>query len=145
MLTLKIGIEGKTTEDLLDALHELKNKVSELYSSGYDSNESGSYSFIIEGEEEITLEITLEDTVDNMIESIKEQAENFDIPKDDIAELFQNKNVDGLDKLFEDGGEVRCEYFTDLAIEYALQFGEFDSAEFHEARWEAIEKAMKEF
>ena len=48
-----------------------------------------------------------------------------------------------LDDAFDDGGEVRCEYFTDLADPYALLFGPLESIEYDAARWECIEAAIE--
>lgn len=85
------------------------------------------------------MEITLQETVDKMIESLEERAEHFEVHLNGI----NSKNFNTfLDDLFEDGGEVRCEYFTDLTFDYALQFGEFESNGFESARWQAIEMAL---
>lgn len=52
MLKLSIGIQGKTTDDLLTAIDEVRRKVEETYTSGFDNNESGNYNFEVSGEEE---------------------------------------------------------------------------------------------
>lgn len=52
MLGLKIGIEGKSTGDLLLALDEVRRLVEDTFLSGFDSNDSGRFSFTIEGKEE---------------------------------------------------------------------------------------------
>lgn len=52
MLTLKVEVEGKTFRDLCLALEEAMNKVEREFTSGMDSNESGRYSFEIDGKEE---------------------------------------------------------------------------------------------
>jgi hypothetical protein len=52
MLKLNIEIEGKTKEDLWAALSEVREKISETYTSGSDSNDDGEYNFVITGEEE---------------------------------------------------------------------------------------------
>lgn len=91
------------------------------------------------------MKVYLQDTVNEMIDSLKEQAKQHDVSEADIRTLFKDKRINDLDDLFNDGGEVRCEYFGDLAFEYALQFGTFESKGFEEARWKAIELAMKKF
>lgn len=91
------------------------------------------------------MEITLQATAHEMIESLKYEAKQHGVSDDDIRKLFANHDINSLDDLFNDGGEVRCEQFGDLAFEYALQFGEFDSIEFHNARWDAMKLAMDEY
>lgn len=91
------------------------------------------------------MEITLEETVDEMVKSLKYEADNYGIKEESIRKLFANQEINSLDDLFGDGGEVRCESFVDLALDYAVQFGEFDGTEFHEALWDAISKAMEVF
>jgi hypothetical protein len=49
MLELKAEISGHSYSDLTDALDELRKKVDEEYRSGFDSNDTGRYSFEIEG------------------------------------------------------------------------------------------------
>jgi len=44
-LTLKVEATGATDDDLLIALDEVKRLISEGFSSGFGSNESGSFSF----------------------------------------------------------------------------------------------------
>lgn len=89
--------------------------------------------------------ITLYGTACCMIESLKSAAESCEISYDDIREVFKKGEVDKLDDLFNDGGEVRCEEFTDLSWDYAFQFGVLESDEFEKARWEAIDEAMRIF
>ncbi|ALA07305.1 hypothetical protein SECTIM467_181 [Brevibacillus phage SecTim467] len=52
MLQVKIELNGKTMSDIEDALEEAKKKILEGYGSGFDSNDSGSYSFQVDGEED---------------------------------------------------------------------------------------------
>jgi len=49
-----------------------------------------------------------------------------------------------LDDAFQDGGEVRCEHFADLAWTYAGQFGPLESEGFEQARWDCIIAAIRE-
>jgi len=51
MLKGKIEFEGKTYSDVEMAIDEAKKKIMETYTSGFDSNDEGNYSFEIEGEE----------------------------------------------------------------------------------------------
>lgn len=52
MLKLTVEITGKTEGDIELALQETLRKVEGGYKSGFDRNDSGRYSFEIEGEEE---------------------------------------------------------------------------------------------
>lgn len=52
MLKMDCDIEGKTTDDLLLALDEVRKKVKETFTSGMESNENGNYSFSVTGVEE---------------------------------------------------------------------------------------------
>ncbi len=45
LLKYEIIVTGDTFEDIDIALQEVKIKISEGYASGFDENESGSYSF----------------------------------------------------------------------------------------------------
>ena len=47
MKQLEITISGKTESDLTIALDEVRRKVEEGFLSGFDSNDSGSYTFEI--------------------------------------------------------------------------------------------------
>ncbi len=89
--------------------------------------------------------IKLSETVSEMIESLKEAAEDCAVNLEDIRKLFSDCRINDLDELFKDGGEVRCEQFGDLAIDYALQYGDIETPPFNEAHWCALGRAMKEF
>jgi hypothetical protein len=56
-------------------------------------------------------------------------------------------DVNDFDDLFKDGGEERCEAFTDLSWDYALQFGvleDYDNPHgFEDHVWKCINRAMK--
>lgn len=52
MLILNINIDGKTTEDLENALEEILKLVRGSYKCGRNSNEDGHFAFNISGEEE---------------------------------------------------------------------------------------------
>jgi len=52
MMNLAITIEGRTESDLEFALQEVTRLVGEGYTSGGNSNDTGSYSFNVSGEEE---------------------------------------------------------------------------------------------
>jgi hypothetical protein len=93
----------------------------------------------------INLDITLEETVEEMIISLKYEALDNDVKEEDIRILFADKDINSLDDLFLDGGEIRCEHFSDLAWDYAFQFGTLESEGFSNAHWEALELAMKRF
>jgi len=49
--TCKIEVEGETIEDLDIAIDEVKRLLSEGFFSGFDSNDSGSYSFKMKNKE----------------------------------------------------------------------------------------------
>lgn len=91
------------------------------------------------------MKITLQETAFEMIDSLKYEAKQHDVDENDIRKLFKDQNVNDLDLLFNDGGEVRCEHFGDLAWDYASQFGKFESTNFENARWKAMKLAMDEF
>ena len=52
MLKGEIKFEGKTYSDVFGAIDEAKKKILSTYTSGFDGNDDGNYSFEIEGEEE---------------------------------------------------------------------------------------------
>ena len=47
-LTFSVQIEGQETDDLQTALEEVLRLVSNDFTAGYDSNETGSYRFTVE-------------------------------------------------------------------------------------------------
>ena len=49
MLKGKIEFEGKTYSDVEIAIDEAKKKILQTFTSGFDSNDDGNYSFEIEG------------------------------------------------------------------------------------------------
>lgn len=49
-MKIEVVIHGKDTGDLENALEEVLEKVKHGYLSGFDSNETGRYSFDIVGE-----------------------------------------------------------------------------------------------
>jgi hypothetical protein len=89
------------------------------------------------------LQIKKQETVDKMVNEIIDYASRKDI------ELWDNIpfDVNDFDILFNDGGEARCEHFTDLAWDYAFQFGVIDDYDnkngFEAHRWRCVESAMK--
>lgn len=86
------------------------------------------------------LDITKQETVNQMVDSLMNQADLHSVSLKGMT--IENFNS-FLDDLFSDGGEVRCEKFADLAMEYAFQFGEIESAPFMEKQWSCIESAIK--
>lgn len=54
MMTGKIEFEGRTRLDIADALSEALTRINSGNTSGFDSNDDGSFSFEINGEEEET-------------------------------------------------------------------------------------------
>ena len=49
MLKEKIEFEGKTYSDVEIAIDEAKKKILQTFTSGFDSNDDGNFSFEIEG------------------------------------------------------------------------------------------------
>ena len=89
--------------------------------------------------------IKKEKVAKNMNQSLMEQANLHNVSIASIQSLFQNEDLNGLDELFGDGGEVRCVHYTDLAMDYGFQFGKIESERFEKARWECFELAMRTF
>lgn len=83
------------------------------------------------------MKITKEKTVKRMVESLLYQAKEMSL---------QGLSLDGwqdfLDDKFCDEGQIRCEQFSDLSMEYGLQFGEFESEEFLNACWDCCITAI---
>jgi hypothetical protein len=52
MLNLTIGISGKGVNDLVIALEVITKQVRECYRCGFDRNETGHYSYTIDGQPE---------------------------------------------------------------------------------------------
>lgn len=75
-----------------------------------------------------------------MVESLKDAAKSKSKSLEGLT--YENFNT-FLDDLFNDGGETRCKQFTDLAMDYALQFGELESTPFTDAQHKCIKKAIE--
>lgn len=86
------------------------------------------------------LDITKKETVERMVKSLLYQAEHHEKSLEGLTARNMNEF---LDDLFNDGGEIRCEKFTDLAMEYSLQFGELESIPFYDKQWSCIESAIE--
>jgi hypothetical protein len=82
---------------------------------------------------------TLEEVAVKMAASLRRAAAAANCSLRDVT--TQNFGV-VLDTVFHDGGETRCEKFTDLGHEYSLQFGDIDSRTFDVRQGEAIEAAF---
>lgn len=79
--------------------------------------------------------------IDEMVESLMYEAERNSVSLRGMT--IDNFNT-FLDTAFADGGETRCERFTDLAWEYSLRFGPLESRGFENAQWECIKGAISE-
>ena len=86
--------------------------------------------------------ITANKSVNKMIKGLEYQAKKHGKSLSGMTK--KNFNY-FLDDLFEDGGEIRCIDFIDHADPYALQFGDFESDQYEEKRWEVIERALEYF
>jgi hypothetical protein len=82
------------------------------------------------------LQITQKETVDKMVQTLLDRANAKGITLPPV------NDVNELDDIFNDGGEARCEHFADIAWDYALQFGKFESDKFDAAQWSCIENAI---
>jgi hypothetical protein len=67
-MKLTITIDGYQQGDLEVALLEIQNKISNGFTSGFDSNDTGSYNFDIEGESVEYWWIDRDRTVGDMVE-----------------------------------------------------------------------------
>ncbi len=80
--------------------------------------------------------------VNGMIDALESYAEKLGISLENSIP----EDVNDFDELFKDGGEGRCEYFTDNSLCYALQFGELEDygvkGGCHEHSWACINSAM---
>lgn len=89
------------------------------------------------------LHTTKKDAVRDMIAGLEEYAKKRGVS----LEGQIPDDVNRLDDVFNDGGVGRCEHFTDLALEYAIQFGTLeDYGDMHGAmahQWTCIEMALR--
>jgi hypothetical protein len=51
LLKLEVNAHGEETIDLIRALEEIASRLDDDFTSGMDSNNSGGYTFNVEGEE----------------------------------------------------------------------------------------------
>jgi len=83
------------------------------------------------------------DTVSDMVSALEDYAEALGVSLPNAIP----DDVNELDELFQDGGEGRCEHFTDLTWEYASQFGtmeDYDNPDGFQAHvWKCITPAIK--
>jgi rubredoxin len=88
--------------------------------------------------------VTKENTVASMVASLKAVLESYEKSLADLKGITVQNFQTMFDDLFKDGGEARCEQFTDLAWPYSLQFGELESKGFETAQWECIKEAVEQ-
>lgn len=117
-----IWFRDKCHEDDYWLLEQVKKSINELF-------------FASQKEKTISVMIT------NLESKIKD--EKIDLLEFDFsnAESF----VNSLDDVLLDGGEFRCESFMDIAIPYALNFGEIESNTFYNTVWECVEEVFRIF
>lgn len=80
------------------------------------------------------------DTYTAMAESLMNEAKEKNV---DLSGLTIDNFSSYLDEQFNDGGEVRCEKFTDLAWEYSINHAEFASDKFDSINWECTKSAIR--
>lgn len=93
----------------------------------------------------MTLEIKLAQVAETMADSLLEEAERQGVPLESLQGLSKDNFNSLLDDVFQDGGEARCERFTDLGWEYSLQFGALESTAQSNAQWKAIQAGVRVF
>lgn len=84
-----------------------------------------------------------ENVVNKMVLSLKEKAYNDDIDLKVLDYTDASAMLNSIDDEFLDGGETRCENFTDVAWEYSQTKGELGDSNFQNAQWECIELAYQ--
>lgn len=84
------------------------------------------------------MSITLEETVEEMVDSLEQVSEEYVVTLEGIN---RNNYEEEIDNRFDISGEVRCERFTDIAIDYSFQYGGLETESFRDAQAEAIKKA----
>lgn len=109
-------------EDNFWSLEQVQNAVDELFLSSQKEKAISVMS--------INLENKLEDEEIELSELDFSNVESF---------------LNSLDDVFLDEGQFRCEGFMDIAIPYALNFGEMESNTFYNALWECAEEVFEEF
>mgnify|MGYP001565639394 CR=1 FL=1 len=80
-------------------------------------------------------------SVKNMVSSLEQQAIEKGFNISDFCFDSAGDMLSSMDRVINDGGFVRCEYFTDLAHIVAIKYGEIESAEFEDIKWKCIELA----
>lgn len=81
------------------------------------------------------------EVVKNMINSLESECDKKDLLLSELNFDSASSMLSSMDDILLDGGEFRCERFTDLTHEFAFNFGEMESEEFEEAKWKCIELA----
>jgi len=84
--------------------------------------------------------IRMADVARKMVDSLYSEAEDQGV---DLHGLTINNFNTFLDDAFNDGGETRCEHFTDIGWEYSSQFGPLESRGFEEAQWKVLAEAFR--
>lgn len=82
-------------------------------------------------------------TVSVMVANFKNRIEDEKISLEEFDLSDSLSFVSSMDNVFLDGGEFRCEGFMDIAIPYALNFGELESDTFYDALWECVDETFK--
>ena len=98
-----------------------------------------------EAVEELFLHSQKEKTILVMINNLESKLEDENISIDEFDMSDSQAFVSSMDDIFLDGGYFRCENFMDIAIPYALNFGELESIAFNRASWECIDIVFDKF
>ena len=79
--------------------------------------------------------------VKSMIDSLESEFYRNKLKVSDLNFNSASDMLNSIDDILLDGGEFICERFTDLAHEFAFDFGDMESEEFEDAKWKCIELA----
>lgn len=79
--------------------------------------------------------------VRNMVSSLETEFNKKKIILSSLNFNSESEMLNSMDELLLDGGEFRCERFTNLTHEFAFNFGDIESEEFEDAKWKCIELA----
>lgn len=95
-----------------------------------------------EAVDEIFFESQKAKAVSVMITNLENKLSDEEIALTELDYRDTGCFLESLDDVFLDGGIFRCENFTDIAMPYALNFGELESSNFQDAIHECVQEVM---
>lgn len=143
-------LDGKMEYQLIEEFNNIQIKYNLNGVDGYSiwledtcyEDNFWSLNDIREAIEEMFISSQKEKAISVMLNNVENKLEDEKIDTKELDFSNVQSFIDSLDEVLLDDGEFTSECFMDIAIPYALNYGELDSPDFTDAIWECIEEVF---